>query len=115
MSITFCIEAHSPTDDDALRSEDAPELNVHNSGCWTLLVVLGITPVHYGEIDAADLLARIDAAHERDSVRPPSCRFVPSHIERDHYLARNTARLRDVAVAANALGRQVVWGLTPPT
>lgn len=32
MTITFCIEAHSPTEDEALRSEDAPELNVHNSG-----------------------------------------------------------------------------------
>ena len=32
MSITFCIEAHSPTEDEALRSEDAPELNVHNTG-----------------------------------------------------------------------------------
>ena len=110
MSITFCIEAHSPTEDEALRSEDAPELNVHNSGGFSLLATLGITPDHYGQIDAADLVARIDAAHERDSVRPPSCRFVPSHIERDDYVARSSARLRDVAVAAGNLGRQVVWG-----
>src|SRR5690349_10408579 len=110
MSITFCIEAHSPTEDEALRSEDAPELNVHNSGRFSLFAALGITPDQYGEIDAADLIARIDAARERDSVRPCSCGFVPGHIERDDYLDRNTARLRDVAVAANALGRQVVWG-----
>src|SRR5687767_1298759 len=105
MSITFCIEAHSPTEDEALHSEDAPELNVHNSAGYTPLAAAGITPDQSGEIDPADLTARIDAARERDGVRPPSCGFVPSHIERDDYLDRNTARLRDVAVAANALGR----------
>ena len=110
MSITFCIESHSEAEDEALESEDAPTLNVHNTGGWTLLAALGITPNHYGEIDAADLLARIDAARERDSVQPPSCGFEPSHTERTDYLTRNIDRLRDVAVAAGNLGRQVVWG-----
>ena len=35
---------------------------------------------------------------------------VPSHLDRLDYLTRNTARLREVAVAAHRLGRQVVWG-----
>ena len=100
MSITFCIEAHSPSEDEALRSEDAPELNVHNTGGWTLLAVLGIDLDHCGTIDAADLLARIDAA----PVGP-----VPEHLGLDYVVAR-LPRLRDVAVGGQRLGRQVVWG-----
>jgi hypothetical protein len=58
MSITFCVEAHNEAEDDALPSEKAPTLTVHNTGGWTRLAVLGIEPDHYGTIDAADLLAR---------------------------------------------------------
>ena len=91
MSITFCIEAHSDTEDDALDSENAPTLNVHNNGGWLVLLSLGIEPNHYGEIDAADLLARIDA--------------IP-----DGFINDRLARLREVAVAAHRLHRLVVWG-----
>ena len=59
MSITFCVEAHSEAEDDALSSENAPILNVHNTGGYTLLATLGIDLDHYGTIDAADLHARI--------------------------------------------------------
>ena len=100
MSITFCIAAHSPTEDEALHSEDAPELNVHNTGGWTLLAVLGIELDHYGTIDAADLLTRIDAG----PVGP-----IPEHPGHD-YVAARLPRLRQVAVAAQRLSRQVVWG-----
>src|SRR5215203_1717642 len=100
MSITFCVEAHNEAEDDALASENAPSLNVHNTGGWTLLAVLGIEPDHYGTIDAADLLARTDAA----PVGP-----IPEHPGLD-YVAARLPLLRDVAVAAARLGRQVVWG-----
>jgi hypothetical protein len=100
MSITFCVEAHSEAEDDALASENAPTLNVHNTGGWALLAVLGIEPDHYGTIDSAELLARIDAA----PVGP-----IPEHPGLDYVVAR-LPRLRDVAVAAHRLGRQVVWG-----
>src|SRR5687767_3635353 len=42
MSITFRVEAHNEADDEALASENAPTLNVHNTGGWTLLAVLGL-------------------------------------------------------------------------
>ena len=100
MSITFCIEARSPAEDDALRSEHAPELNVHNAGGWTLLAALGIEPDHYGTIDAADLLARIDTA----ATDP-----IAEHLDPTTSPTR-LPMLRDVAVAADRLGRQVVWG-----
>ena len=100
MSITFCVEAHSEAEDDALASENVPTLNVHNTGGWTLLAVLGIEPDHYGTIDAADLLARIGAA----PVGP-----IAEHPGLDYVLAR-LPLLRRVAVAAHRLGRRVVWG-----
>ena len=100
MSITFCVEAHSEAEDNALASQHAPTLNVHNTGGWSLLAVLGIDLDHYGTIDAADLLARIDAA----PVGP-----IPEHPGLDYVVTR-LPRLRTVAVAAYRLGRQVVWG-----
>jgi meromycolic acid enoyl-[acyl-carrier-protein] reductase len=80
MSITFCVEAHSEAEDDALASENAPTLNVHNTGGWTLLAVLGIEPDHYGTIDAADLLARIDAGPGGP---------IPEHPGLDYFVARS--------------------------
>src|SRR3954447_23359480 len=100
MSITFCVEAHSEADDDALASEHAPTLNVHNTGGWTLLAVLGIELDHYGTIAAADLLARIDVATGRP---------IPDHPGLDYVVAR-LPLLRTLAGAAHRLGRQVVWG-----
>lgn len=93
MSITFCIEAHSPDEDHALRAEGAPELNVHNVGAFDLLRQVGIVPDHTGTIDPGDLIRRIDHAHP----------YGPYAIDR-------LPRLRRVAVAAQRLGRQVVWG-----
>ena len=101
MSITFCVEAHSEAEEDALASEHAPTLNLHNTGGCTLLAVLGIDLDRYGTIDAADLLARIDTG----PVGP-----IPEHPGLDYVVAR-LPRLREVAVAAHRLGRQVVvWG-----
>jgi hypothetical protein len=100
MTITFCIQSHNPADDQALRSEDAPELNVHNAGGWTLLAALGIEPDHYGTLDAGDLLDRITAA----TAAP-----VPAHLNADYITAR-LPLLHDIAIAAARLNRQVVWG-----
>lgn len=95
MSITFCIESHNTPEDRALRSEGAPELNVHNTGGLNLLAVVGLEPDHYGEIDAANLIARIDRA---------------APVVSDHYVAARLPILRTVALAAHRLGRKVVWG-----
>ena len=100
MSITFCIESRSPADDEALHSEHAPELNVHNAGGWALLTALGIEPDHYGTIAAADLLTRINTAGTGPDVWP---------LDAD-YITTRLPLLRDIAVAADRLGRQVVWG-----
>lgn len=94
MSITFCIESRSEREERALESEGAPVLNVHNAGGFILLDRLGYELDHYGTVDAADLIARIDAA------APVS----------DDYLAARLPRLRAVAVAARNLDRLVVWG-----
>src|SRR3954468_4362244 len=99
MSITFCVEAHSDAEDNALASQHAPTLNVHNTGGWTLLAVLGIDLDHYGTIDAADLLARFDAAPAGP---------IPEQRGLDYVVTR-LPRLREVAVAAHRPGRQVVW------
>ena len=93
MSITFCIEAHSPSEDEALHSEHAPELNVHIGGASRLLAALGVVPDHYGTIDANDLLARIAAC-------PDSAKYVTERL----------TQLSEIAVAADRLGRRVVWG-----
>jgi hypothetical protein len=100
VSITFCIEALSPAEDEALHSEHAPELNVHNAGGWTLLAALGIEPDHYGTITPGDLLDRIDSA----TAAP-----IPENLSVD-YVAARLPLLRDIATAAGRLGRQVVWG-----
>ena len=92
MSITFCVEAHSKPRTTHSPPRTRPTLNVHNTGGWLVLLSLGINPDHYGEIDAADLLARIDAIPDEGSIND------------------RLARLRDVAVAAHRLDRQVVWG-----
>lgn len=95
MSITFCIESRSEREDRALESEGAPVLNVHNAGGFSLLDRLGYELDHYGTVDAADLIARIDAAAPTVT---------------DDYLAARLPRLRAVAVAARNLDRLVVWG-----
>ena len=100
MSITFCIEAHSDDRGRRARRENAPTLNVHNTGGWTLLAALGIDPDHYGD----DRRRRPARPHRRRPVGP-----IPEHPGLDYVVAR-LPRLRDVAVAAHRLGRQVVWG-----
>ena len=94
MSITFCIEAHNEAEDTALISEHAPELNVHIAGGSRLLAALGIEPDHDGTIDAGDLLTRLDARS----------------VSTDGYVTERLPRLREIATAAQRLGRQVVWG-----
>lgn len=79
----------------ALQSEGAPELNVHNTGGFNLLAVVGLEPDRYGTLDATDFIARIG------SVTPAVS---------DDYLAARLPVLRTVALAAHRLGRQVVWG-----
>src|SRR4051812_26273657 len=73
MSITLCVEAHSEADDDALATENAPPLNVHDAGGWTLLAVLGSHPTTTAPFThGALLLARGHVARLE-----PAARSVP--------------------------------------
>ncbi|MFV0308021.1 MAG: hypothetical protein ACK5OX_09805, partial [Desertimonas sp.] len=69
------------------------ELNLHHAGAFDLLRQIRIVPDHTGTIDADELIRRIDHTHP----------YGPYAIDR-------LPRLRRIAVAAQHLGRQVVWG-----
>jgi hypothetical protein len=99
MSITFAIEARTDDEAQALAVEDAPSLNVHHGGGYRLLRTLGIEPDCCGTIDAAELLARID-----NGPRHPvaDCRET-------YYVTERLPLLRNIAVAAERVGRRVVW------
>jgi hypothetical protein len=115
MSITFSV-AYDPAD-----TGDLPDLNVSNTNGWTLLDALGIAPDYCGEVPATALVAMCDqlmAGHD-DGV--PShegpgmlgSAYVANMVDcgrRPGYLQDRAAALLAVAVAAQSLGRDVVWG-----
>ena len=101
MSIYFEIQANSAEEFEALQSEGAPYFNMSNTNGWRFQqVVLDVEPDYSGTLDPQDIIDReaelISNAEREDGFF-------------DTYWKDRTIALLEVARAARALDRQIVF------